>query len=312
MHKLFKLHTLYDPMSHPAHSGWGHDVQEVSATDEDQKRTLQKVIPGKLRLLLLKEDMRRQKIHFAHAALRELTDERYFAENVLRKDLEHAEEKKAQQPVYSNVKFLWAVILLISWGVMVTRLMEGDHKVDLRKDHLIAYCKYFMVPKGLEFWRSISDARRAGVLSTSPPPVNLPHLQAMLIEIALLGATHSIAADFSFFFFQIACHQLLARMFGILCGTTVAMMTVVPMGYSRSPRWAQCVAWAIILRRKDREADLGVKEKVWGPDPPPFIRLKSETGETIGLIFLWIDNVLVLCKDPRLRFVGDKVKAELG
>ena len=36
-------------------------------------------------------------------------------------------------------------------------------------------------------------------------------------------------------------------------------------------------------------------------DPPPFIRLKSVTGETIGLIVLWIDNVLVLCKDPSLR-----------
>ena len=232
MHKLFKLHTFYDPMSHPSHSGWGNDVQEVAATQEDERRTLQRVNPGKLRLEMLKSDMKRQKIHFSHAAIREVTEEKYFVENVLRKDLTPQEEDRAQQPVYSNVKFLWAILILISWGVMVTRLMEGDHTIDLRKDHLIAYCKYFMVPKGLEFWRSISDARRAGVLSTAPPPVNLPHLQAMLVEIALLGATHSIAADFAFFFFQFTCHQLLSRMFGILCGTTVAMMAVVPMGYS--------------------------------------------------------------------------------
>ena len=301
MHKLFKLHTFYDPMSHPSHSGWGHDVQQVEATSDDEKRTLQKVTPAKLRLLMLKKEMKRQKIHFSHVALREVTEIPYFQEVVLRNDLTPEEEFRAHQPVYSNEKFMWAILLLISWGVMVTHLMEGEVKVDLRKNHLIAHCKYFMVPKALEFWRSISDARRAGALSTAPPPVNLPHLQAMLIEIALLGATHSIAADFAFFFFQISCHQLLARMFVILCGTTVAMMTVVPMGYSRSPRWAQCIAWAIVLMRKNGEPDLGVKEKVWGPDPPPFIRLKSDSGETVGLIVIWIDNVLVLCKDPSLR-----------
>jgi len=74
------------------------------------------------------------------------------------------------------------------------------------------------------------------------------------------------------------------------------------MGFSYSPRWAASLGWVVILHKEANDPDsLGVYE-TWGPNPPPFVRLReSPDGRTIGFVFLWLDNVMVITNNQSLR-----------
>lgn len=74
------------------------------------------------------------------------------------------------------------------------------------------------------------------------------------------------------------------------------------MGWSYSPRIAQCLGWAMLLfcgdGYKAPEAIRRAYQRLalLGPiDPPSHVVLHDEHGGEIGLIFLWYDNVTIIC-----------------
>ena len=130
------------------------------------------------------------------------------------------------------------------------------------------------------------------MMSQPPAPVNLPSMQAILKEIAMLGSTHAVISDIRHGFFQWPINQYLQRFFGIACGATFAIMKVLPMGWCHSPRLQQCGAWGLIIRCKKGQSRLGLTEpdgktpKRWGHDPPQFVRLYDIRGKVVGLVRL--------------------------
>ena len=193
--------------------------------------------------------------------------------------------------IETKVRFAAAIAILIACGLMIT-YTEAE---------VLCYSKYFQVPKGDDKWRIIADSRRAGRLCVTPGPTNLPHLKTMLTEIAILGSTHAVTGDWRNFFYMFPINKLLISMFAILCDGVFAAMRCLPMGFPASPRIAISHGWGCIIHKEDNEECLGIYE-TWTVDPPTFIRLREyKDGPTVGLIFLWIDNVAVFCKDPSLR-----------
>ena len=273
-------HRVIDP--------WGTLPEDAPQWQREKFR------PGMLRVQTLKEHMSRQKITFAYNACMAVTDEEYINEKILRQDLS-TEEMTAlcarSWKTETKACFLASLVLLVGCGLLAWTT----------EPHIFSYSKYFQVPKGTTFWRVIADSRIAGRLCVTPPPVNFPHFRTILTEIAMLGATCAVVADFSFWFYQIPVTARLQRLFGFSCDGRFAVMRCLPMGWSHSPRIAQCIAWGIVLHREEHAPCLGVYES-WGADPPEFVRLRDcEGGRTIGLIFLWLDNIMVVCKDAKLR-----------
>ena len=289
------LPTSYDPFSTPM--SYGLTEVGLDVPEEHAHRTVDPIEnPGQSRLAQLRQAARReyQSMPFVDDACSVCLDYDYVQEHVLRKDLSSEDQEAIVQQSWSTstkVALVAMIVLLTSCGLLA--LAE-------EKD-IWAYSKIFRVPKGTHHWRIIADSRIAGRLCRAPPPVNFPNIRTLLTEIALLGATFAVVGDFKFWFYQHSVNPGLQRMFGIKCGKMHRMLRCLPMGWPHSPRYAQCIAWGIILHREIGQDSLGVYEK-WGKDPPHFVRLREyPEGPTVGLIFLWLDNVMVICKNPKLR-----------
>jgi len=301
--KLFKIHTMYDPFMDVAHSGPGPGCCEGKRKDPKALDPIEN--PGKLNTKVLAAEMEKQRIPFAHDAHMILSDERYAQRRIIRADIDSGERLRAKTTVQTNGIFLSAIIILCTWGVMSTwwdapSKTEVGEWTPLSQAHITSYAKYFQVPKTEESDRAIADSRKAGSLTETPPPMNLPHLQQILIEIAKLGTTQCVVGDFRHFFYQHPISRWLSTFFGIKCGDVIARMLVLPMGWSWSPRIAQCSSWSILLHHDEGASKLGVDEK-WGDDPPSMVKLRDTSGNVVGLIFVWIDNFIVFHKHKNMR-----------
>ena len=71
------------------------------------------------------------------------------------------------------------------------------------------------------------------------------------------------------------------------------------MGHSYSPRNAQALAWAALLKQATAKNGLANLEKRMrsSEHPPAFGILRNEKMEELGIIFIWYDNFVVLCAD---------------
>lgn len=287
----FLKHTGYDPFSTPQYASPDQNFAPVG----HEHRTLDDLEdPGTFEVRDFRSCMKRQHIPFAVDASNILIDEEYCKEHLLRKDLEKKEITEIcarSWKVETKIRFVAAIGLLIACGLMI----------EYTQKEVVCYSKYFQVPKGDDKWRIIADSRRAGRLCVAPGPTNLPHIKTMLMEIAMLGSTHAVTGDWRNFFYRFPINNLLISMFAIVCDNVFAAMRCLPMGFPASPRIAISHGWGCIIHKEDNEDCLGIYE-TWSADPPTFIRLRErDGGPTVGLIFLWIDNVAVFCKDPKLR-----------
>ena len=306
----YRVPTMYDPFSCPMAYGSPQWYEGVPSSATDDRRVIDLLqhkgeSPGEANVNSMLVEAKRQKIPFAEDALLIVTDEAYSELRLNRIDLPANEVDNIRQGSWktvSNKIFFVAIGLLTTWT-----LMEACGKGDI-----FTYGKYFQVPKGEDFWRVIVDLRTAGRLCLNPPPVNFPHLRTLLTEVAslvFLGSMWAVTGDWKYWFYQIPINDALKRRFGIQVSdpqdstrTIFRRMRCLPMGWPWSPRIAQCIGWLVILHREAGDPDnLGVYES-WGDNPPSFVRLRDGPGgKTIGLIFLWLDNVMVVTLNESLR-----------
>ena len=299
--------TLYDPFSCPMAYPQGYEDAPSSTTDDARLIDLLQhkgEHPGEANVKDMLVEATRQKIPFSEDALRIVSDNDYSEARLNRLDLHTTEVEnisKGSWKTITNKIFFVAIGLLTTWA-----LMEA-----CGKGEIATFGKYFQVPKGEHFWRVIVDARTAGRLCFHPPPVNFPHLRTLLTEVAsliFLGSMWAVTGDWKYWFYQIPINDSLKRRFGIQVSdpddptkTIFRRMRCLPMGWPWSPRIAQCIGWLVILHREKDAENLGVHES-WGDNPPSFVRLRDgPNGKTTGLIFLWLDNVMVLSLDESLR-----------
>jgi len=288
--------SSHDPLG--GHLGYGVRCGDLDIPKQfDITRKIDPIDdPGKFDVskALVESDERHQNIPFVQHASLILSDWDYCKTNVIRNDLSEEEKNSIRERSHrtkTKPSFLASVLLLINWA-----LFE-----ECRRDEIYCYSKYFQVPKGNDLWRVIADSRIAGRLCHKPFPVNFPHIRTILLEMAALGATYCVVGDFKFWFYQMAISTGLRTLFGIECSDLFCRLSCLPQGWSWSPRLAQCMAWTIILHCEVGESKLGVNE-TWTINPPQFIRLKDPvSGSVVGLIFLWLDNILIACQDPKLR-----------
>jgi len=290
--------TVYDPWS--CGSAYATADGEAGEDVENPNRKIDIDEAGRFLLTHFSTELKNaeKRVPFAEDAARILLDGDYAMSRVLREGLKEEERELAKTESWSTrtkPKFLDTLLLLVSIGLFMPT----------SSSEIQALTKHFQVPKGEDSWRIISDARIFNWLCRVAPGVNLPLIRTLILEIAALGATYAVTGDWRFWFYQLAINSELQTYFVVSCADRYFRMTCLPMGWSWSPRIAQCIGWGVILHRTRvngvLEDPLGVYEE-WGPDPPNIVHLRAcPGGATVGLIVLWYDNVMVVCKEPSLR-----------
>ena len=161
--------------------------------------------------------------------------------------------------------------------------------------------------------RSIFNGKRISECCVTPEPVNLPELPSVLRALSDLhdainaGRKRAlfpaiISADLRHWFHEIPISVALSRYFGIQFanGSTYRWATL-PMGFSHSCRFAQCLAWGIVLgewKRGPRPYFAHVAaEMKESHHPPGWVEMRNNIGQVVGIVFIWIDNVVAVCYD---------------
>ena len=124
----------------------------------------------------------------------------------------------------------------------------------------------------------------------------------MLVESAQCSQ-QSFRLTFDIGSTEIPISVALSRYFGIQFanGCTYRWATL-PMGFSHSfCRFAQCLAWGIVLgewKRGPRPYFAHVAaEMKESPHPPGWVEMRNSIGQVVGIVFMWIDNVVAVCYD---------------
>ena len=174
----------------------------------------------------------------------------------------------------------------------------------------------FLVEKKNKKLRVITDARPANAWML-PVMFVLFSLETLMHVIATLGAGRQekwyvVSADLRHWFHQIHLPLRLRPWFiFMLVGGLLLCPVAVPMGWILAPFIAQSLTWTILLSSNERGAwtkalgggaILGVDSELRDEDiralgdrPPAWLPLRGGGG-----IFVIIDNVLVVTKDPQI------------
>ncbi len=191
----------------------------------------------------------------------------------------------------SDSRFKDHILKLVKWKVM------GIAQVGFVPS--VAMSTYFEILKSNGMARTIFGGRELSSFFRRPPPVCLPSLPlvlALLSELMRGRKFFFLAADQRHFFHQIQIGDV-TRFFSLCCCGVVYVMLVLAMGFSYSPRIAQCYAWAGLLACADDENGLksASEEMRTSEHPPAFVYLESSNKTRLGLCFIWYDNFLFFC-----------------
>ena len=132
--------------------------------------------------------------------------------------------------------------------------------------------------------RAIINLKEMSRLCETPDPVNLPEIQDVL--------QHDHGP------YQSPLSPGIRSYFGLSCGGRAWRCKTMPMGWSQSPRIAQCAAWGLILEACFRCAIIKTSDadSPWtGPNPPAFLRLPGV------FIVIWYDNLLATFDKAEVR-----------
>jgi hypothetical protein len=169
---------------------------------------------------------------------------------------------------------------------------------------LIILATYFaIVGKGVA--RSIFAGKQLSKFFKRPLPVNLPNLPLVLSTISRLSRGRHVwvvTADLRNNFHQIAIHEDVSRIFNVQCDGKMYSWRVMPMGFSYSPRSAQALAWAALLKQATKEngmLEIAARMKK-SQHPPSFGVLKDEEGSEVGIVLIWYDNFIVISNNQSI------------
>lgn len=187
------------------------------------------------------------------------------------------------------------------WLQHIVDLQRFDVLIQLTVAPMGVVSRYFAVPKSNGLARSIFSGGHLSRLCLRPPGVNLPMLPQMLRIMAALctkGQIYILLGDLRHYFHQIEISPDISRFFSIFCCNVMYGYAVLPMGFSYSPRIAQCFAWAALLSLASTKNGLSrAASEIKGvfDHPPSFVMLHDENNVECGVVFIWYDNFTVCC-----------------
>lgn len=157
-----------------------------------------------------------------------------------------------------------------------------------------AFARYFAVMKsdGVTA-RSIFNGKKISQAFVAPPTTNLPDIEDVLRLIS--ESDYLIIGDYRHYFHQFALHEDVSSYFGLQQGEETYIYKVLPMGWSWSPRIAQCSSMTIIIEAGARAGLLDAAVYKHLENPPSIVMMKG------GASTVWYDNVIGMFTDAQCR-----------
>lgn len=261
MWRVFKRYSIGNVASYGGTDCGAHcdasdlNLDEVSPT-----------IVGGIRIAALLEISLKRRLTFAHA-LRALTDLAFFKTLM--------SEQPPLLDEHTNKKWKKHLRQLQSFGILKRTA----------KSAIKCFARYFAVPKGsTSKARAIFNGKKMSSFFVTPPTTNLPEVAEVLHMLA--RSSFLVIGDFRHFFHQFGLDELVSNHFGLQQGDDIWRYTVLPMGWSWSPRLAQAASTSLLIEAAIR-GKLAKKEDFEDlVNPPSVVKMRG------GSAVVWYDNVL--------------------
>ena len=204
-----------------------------------------------------------------------------------------------QKPRRMDTDEIWerhVIELEKKWG-----LLEGMDRAEV-----LHFAKLFLVKKTGRLGRVIFNCRQANNACKDAPGVNFarqPDLLRRIDEITRGKGLWALEMDERHAFYNLPINRNLASHFGVSSKTTGKCYAPrsAPMGWKASPFCQQSVLYGAIL--KDIPKHLGARitpEMEESESPPAWVEI-YEGDVCVGLLTIYLDNVLVACSNERMR-----------
>ena len=197
-------------------------------------------------------------------------------------------------------------------STILTQEEHTDHVQTLKEAGVISFeraglyhwTRYFPVMKTNGLARAIFDCRQFNDCCTDAPYLNLLRIDVLLNMLSAEGwpVLFMHQFDLRHNFYQLSISEELSKHFGIQCGGIVGRCAVAPMGWKRSPYCCLSINYAMCITGLRKGLHVGIPDPS-NLSPPAFLEIMSAGGERVGFLFVWYDNICIMCKDPD---IGEK------
>jgi len=189
-------------------------------------------------------------------------------------------------PMPSGAEWAEHIAQLVEWKVL-RKLVFPPHLPRI-------YFRYFEIPKSGNVNRTIFDGSWAKLHWSKPGRVGMPTIAVIMEVLSMMPNAVFVVSDIRSWFHVIPLPEAVRRLFSVtLEGDDPGVLyelNVTPMGHPACCRHAQICAWIMLLSSPPE----GTRPDLSGcqDDPPPFVWFLNSKGARVGVLFLWIDNVL--------------------
>lgn len=151
--------------------------------------------------------------------------------------------------------------------------------------------------------RSIFNGKRLSENFVDPGPVNLLDIPELLELISDTTDAQSgmsmLLGDIRHCFHQYSVCAAARNIFGLRVGSQFFRWNCLPMGWSHSPRIAQCICYSLLLHTKKGESKLGAVTPEDAEHPPRYVPLIVD-GQRKGFLTCLYDNIAVVTSCHKL------------
>ena len=164
--------------------------------------------------------------------------------------------------------------------------------------HAVRFSSLFTAPKSSGARRLLLNGIPGNEVLQAPPYFTFFSPACIVTRLRALGVFTGFTVDIRHCFYRLPMHRRMARYYAIAPGGPYYVPSVLPMGSTWGPALGQSTTIAMITHRVSaKESKLGVRVP---QDRCPSILDIVVKGEVVGHIFICIDNVCVVARDPAL------------
>lgn len=164
--------------------------------------------------------------------------------------------------------------------------------------HAVRFSSLFTAPKSNGAHRLLLNGIPGNEVLQRPPYFTFFSPACIVSRLRALGSFTGFTVDIRHCFYRVPMHKSMARYYAIAPGGAYYVPTVLPMGATWGPALGQATTIAMIsYRTGNKESKLGLR--VPQGNCPSILDIVVR-GEIVGHIFVCIDNVCVVAKDPAL------------
>ena len=166
------------------------------------------------------------------------------------------------------------------------------------KEEYWSRARLFKTEKDEVVARLVSDGRETNLACDGDLEFQMAQIEDIIRAMLMIGKGFYVVADARHWFYAHKINTAWARTMAVLFEGNVYLPNVMAMGHKASAYCGGLLCWAMVLMTAGEDPLLGVREE--DLKKKPVILFLYDGGNIVGFIVVYIDNIMIACKDAAL------------